>query len=96
VRWTAGTNFGPQPGSPESALIRDQLRTLLSSPPFVHADRLSQFLSFVVEAALLGETDQQQLKESLIGIEIYGREPGYDSKIEPIVRTEARRRCRIA
>src|SRR5204863_6822573 len=31
------------------------------------------------------------VKESVIGVEVFGRSPGYDPRIEPIVRIEARR-----
>jgi len=38
-----------------------------------------------------------ELKESVIGVEVFGRTPGYNSKDDPIVRTEARRlRARLA
>src|SRR5262245_7156084 len=50
---------------------------------------MSRFLRFVVERHLEGR--DQELKESLIAIEVFGRLPGYDSKQDPIVRTEASR-----
>jgi serine/threonine-protein kinase len=37
------------------------------------------------------EGRDQELKESLIAMEVFGRAPGYDSKQDPIVRTEASR-----
>jgi TolB-like protein len=43
----------------------------------------------VVERHLDGR--DEELKESLIGIEVFGRAPGYDPKKDPIVRTEASR-----
>jgi TolB-like protein/Flp pilus assembly protein TadD len=56
---------------------------------------LSRFLRFVVEQHLDGRDDE--LKESLIGIEVFGRSPGYDPKKDPIVRTEASRlRARLS
>jgi len=50
---------------------------------------LSRFLRFVVERHL--EDRDEELKESLIGVEVFGRVPGYDPKKDPIVRTEASR-----
>ncbi|HKE26830.1 MAG TPA: hypothetical protein VKB88_30970 [Bryobacteraceae bacterium] len=43
------------------------------------------------------EGRHRELKESLIGIEVFGRKPDYDPQRDPIVRTEARRlRARLA
>jgi tetratricopeptide (TPR) repeat protein len=50
---------------------------------------LSGFLRFVVERHIEGRS--QELKESVIGIEVFGREPAYDTRADPVVRTEARR-----
>ena len=79
-----------QSWSPEDiALIRAELERILASPAFRQSDRLQRFLRFVVEAALEGKGDD--LKESLIGVEVYDRAPDYNPKTEPIVRNEARR-----
>ena len=32
-----------------------------------------------------------EIKESVIGVEVFGRKPDYNPKLDPIVRTEARR-----
>jgi Tol biopolymer transport system component len=50
---------------------------------------MRRFLSFVVEKAIAGEGDH--LKETVIGVEVFDREPGYDPKVDPVVRNEARR-----
>jgi len=56
---------------------------------------MSRFLRFVVERHLEGR--DEELKESLIAIGVFGRPPGYDSKQDPIVRTEASRlRARLS
>jgi len=72
-----------------ASLIREQLARILASSEFAAAERLSDFLRFVVETCLAGQSGQ--LKETTIGVEVYRRDPGYDPRIEPIVRTEARR-----
>lgn len=72
-----------------NSLIQESLEKILRSPLFENSDRMRRFLTFVVEAALRKEGDK--LKETVIGVEVYDRNPGYDSKVEPIVRTEARR-----
>jgi hypothetical protein len=65
------------------------LDKVLSSPGFLRSERLSRFLRFVVESHL-GDPNAN-LKESLIGVEIYGRKRDYDPKQDSIVRTEAAR-----
>ncbi len=48
-----------------------------------------RFLRFVVEKALAGETDQ--LKEYVLGVEVFDRDQSFDPKLDTIVRVEARR-----
>jgi len=69
------------------ASVRTELEKILSSHGFARNDRLSKFLRFVVEQHLKGNA--AELKESLIGIEVFGRRPGYDPRQDSIVRTEA-------
>jgi len=71
--------------TPES--IRAALEKILSSPGFIKADRLSRFLRYTVEETLQGQTDK--LKESLLGIDVFGRKPTYDPRVDAVVRTEA-------
>jgi serine/threonine-protein kinase len=71
--------------TPES--IRAALDKILASPGFVNADRLSRFLRYTVEETLNGQTDK--LKESLLGIDVFGRKPSYDPRVDAVVRTEA-------
>jgi TolB-like protein len=78
----------PLAGSENVAALR-QLDRLLASPGFARNERLSRFLRFVVERRLEGRGEE--LKESLIGIEVFGRPPGFDSNRDSIVRTEAAR-----
>ena len=79
----------------ESRAAREQLERVLASPGFARNERLSRFLRFVVERHLEGR--DQELKESLIAIEVFGRPPGYDPKEDSIVRTEASRlRARLS
>ena len=71
-----------------AALIREQIERIVISPGFVNSARMCQFLRFVVENSIAyGE----RFKETVIGVEVFGRAPGYDPSLEPIVRIEARR-----
>jgi serine/threonine-protein kinase len=71
--------------SPEA--IHAALDKILASPGFANADRLSRFLRYAVEETLNGQTDK--LKESLVGIDVFGRKPTYDPRVDAVVRTEA-------
>ena len=50
---------------------------------------MARFLGFTVEQSLQGKG--ADLKEYLIGIEVFDRKDDYDPRIDPIVRVEARR-----
>jgi len=67
--------------------IRAALEKILASPGFANADRISRFLRYTVEETLNGQTDK--LKESLLGIDVFGRKPSYDPRVDAVVRTEA-------
>src|SRR5688500_17596539 len=69
--------------------IRQQLDRLLASTTFHQVDRLKRFLSFIVEEAVAGRSDQ--LKEYVIGVQVFGKEPQFDPRTDPIVRVQARR-----
>ncbi len=48
-----------------------------------------RFLRLAVERTLAGQSDE--LKEYLIGVEVFDRKSSYDPRVDPIVRVEARR-----
>jgi hypothetical protein len=67
--------------------IEEQLERLFASPYFSHSKRLPNFLRFVVDRTLAG--DSENIKERTIGIEIFGRDVAYDTAADPIVRVTA-------
>ena len=70
--------------------VRSQVDRILASPTFANATRLSRFLTFVVDSALAGETGQ--IKESVIGVEVFDRRPGaFNPGSDSVVRVQARR-----
>jgi TolB-like protein len=74
---------------------RQQLERVLESPGFARNERLSKFLRFVVEGHLHGK--DHELKESVIAVEVFGRSTDFDSRLDPVVRTEAiRLRARLS
>jgi hypothetical protein len=82
-------------GEKERADVARQLDRLLENPHFSNSRRFPGFLRFIVQEELDGRGDQ--LKERTLGIEVFGRDPGYDTTSDPIVRvTAAEIRKRIA
>ena len=67
--------------------IQLQLSRILASSPFRNSKRQTQFLQFVVDMSLSGKG--ADLKERLIGIEVFRRSPDYDVTSDPIVRGAA-------
>ena len=69
--------------------IRDELARILGSVTFQPVDRLKRFLAFIAHEALAGRSDQ--LKEYVIGVQVFGKEESFDPRTDPIVRVQARR-----
>ena len=66
-----------------------ELRRIASSETFRLAHQQRELLAFLVNR--LATTPRDEFKESIIGLEFFGRKPGYDPKADPIVRVEAHR-----
>lgn len=73
--------------STERAAVHEQLERILASPLFKNSKRYPNLLRYVVERSLQGHTDN--LKERSLGIEVFGRDPDYDTNADPVVRTTA-------
>jgi hypothetical protein len=71
----------------EKEAVQQQLERLLASPLFHSSKRYAQFLRFVVGRTLEGQG--HDLKERILGIEVFDRPPDYDTAIDPIVRVTA-------
>jgi len=71
----------------EKAAVQQQLEMLLATSLFHSSKRYPSFLKYVVTRSLAGQTDQ--LKERVLGVEIFGRSPDYDTNTDPIVRVTA-------
>src|ERR1700739_968665 len=67
--------------------VRAKLDRMLASSYFSHSKRFPNFLRFVVDHTLSGTVDN--IKERTLGIEIFGRDAGYDTASDPIVRVTA-------
>jgi hypothetical protein len=78
--WTPTSEF-------EKGAVQQQLEHLLASPLFHSSKRYGQFLRLVVARVLEGQASQ--LKERVLGMEIFDRRPDYDTNTDPIVRVTA-------
>src|SRR6478735_9533339 len=76
-------------GLDQAEVVRVNLEKVIGSSPFATADRLRRFLRYIVEKSLANEGEA--LKEYPIGVEVYGRKPDFDPRIDAIVRVEASR-----
>ena len=84
---------GTQPAAwvPESdaerEAIREQLGRILASALFRNSKRFPSLLSYTVECALKG--NGEAFKERTLGVEVFGRQPDYDTTQDPVVRMTA-------
>lgn len=75
--------------------IEQQLGRILESHHFRHSHRYPVLLKYLVEHTLAGRSGE--LKERLLGIEVFRRAPDYDTNTDPVVRvTAAEVRKRLA
>ena len=82
-------------GEIPAEVVQKHLERVLASSGFARNERLSRFLRFITQEEMNGRGSE--LKESLIGVEVFGRKPGFDPKQDSTVRSEAARlRARLA
>lgn len=89
ARKTAPKKDGRWKGELSAGAIRAQLKDILASEEFVKSERLRRFLQLTVGWTLAGRAGQ--LKEYVIGRDVFDRGPSYDPRADSIVRVEARR-----
>ena len=77
------------PNKASDKLVRQQLNRLLSSKTFTQVERLKRFISFIVDETIAGRGSD--LKEYVIGVQVFGKEASFDPRTDPIVRVQARR-----
>jgi serine/threonine-protein kinase len=73
----------------QHSAIRGQVEKILAHGLFVRSERMGRFLRLAIERTLEGRTNE--LKEYLLGVEVFDRKTSYDPRVDPIVRVEARR-----
>ena len=74
---------------PSAKGARLHLERILGSATFQQVDRLKRFLQFIVTEQLEGRGDE--LKEYVVGVQVFGKDSSFDPRTDPIVRVQARR-----
>ena len=82
------TPTGPSAKADDKA-IQHQLSRILASRTFSQVERLKRFIGFIVDETLAGRATE--LKEYVIGVQVFGKDPSFDPRTDPIVRVQARR-----
>ena len=71
----------------EREAIRTQLERMLANQLFKNSKRYPNLLRHIVEHTLAGFPSE--LKERTLGVEVFGRQPDYDTNADPVVRATA-------
>jgi hypothetical protein len=80
---------------PRANEVRHHFHQIVTSQAFSRSRRSCEFLQYLVDKKLAGELDE--LKERMIGVQLFGRDPSYDTGEDAIVRvtaTDVRRRLK--
>ncbi len=84
----AASSLGWTPATEdERAAVAGQLERLLASPYFRNSRKYPAFLRYIVEHTLHGQADH--IKERTLGVEVFARQPDYDTAADPVVRIVA-------
>src|ERR1019366_589560 len=70
---------------PDSSGISKSLEKVLRSAQFKDALQLQSLLKYIVENSMNGS--EEALKERIIGMNVFGRKPDYETADDPIVRS---------
>jgi TolB-like protein len=80
---------------PDPEVVQGAIEKVLASRTFRSAKGQRNFLRYAVTEVMAGRADQ--LKEYAIGMEALARGPSFDPRLDPIVRTQARKlRARLS
>jgi hypothetical protein len=71
----------------EIAALQQHVKEIIEGPAFKGSHRSGQFLQYLIDQCIAGNFDS--LKERLIGVELFGRSPSYDTGVDAIVRVVA-------
>ncbi len=78
-----------QHSTPAAPAVRATLERLLASETFGRSERARELLRYLVERQLAGEADR--LKGFAIAVDVFGKNAGFDSSTDAVVRVQAGR-----
>jgi len=78
---------GTHEASVSGPLVQQTLSAIFQSAPFRASKQSQHLLQYIVDQTLAGHGEM--LKERLIGVNVFGRRPDYDTNEDPIVRARA-------
>ncbi|MGB5802154.1 MAG: hypothetical protein WBG88_18795 [Mesorhizobium sp.] len=78
-----------QHSTPAAPAVRATLERLLASETFGRSERARELLRYLVERQLAGEADR--LKGFAIAVDVFGKDAGFDSSTDAVVRVQAGR-----
>jgi len=73
--------------APEAPVLREHVREVMASRAFKGSRRSQQFLQHIVEKTISGHADE--VKERILGVDLFARLPAYDTGEDAIVRVTA-------
>ncbi len=73
-------------GKEREAILAER-QYIVSHPSFNKSRRCVDLFQHIIDRAL--DNDQDSLKERILGVEVFGRNPNYDTNADPIVRMTA-------
>src|SRR5215831_9689365 len=86
---TRAETISPLPNGVTIESVRGMLDRILSSDSFAQAEALRHLLRYLIENTIQGRNNQ--LKEYVLGVDVFGRGPAFDPRIDAIVRVQAGR-----
>src|SRR3984885_11782645 len=78
------TNHQPLESNVTSVRVDVMLDEILRSAPFSSSRQCQNLLRYLIEKS--GKGGEESLKERVIGVEVFGRSPDYNTGDDPIVR----------
>lgn len=87
VHSSAQEDRSPRANGVSENALQQALREIFQSPSFRASKQSQDLLRYIVDQTLTGHTEM--LKERLIGVNVFGRRPDYDTNEDPIVRGRA-------
>ena len=83
----APAKMGELRSIPDALAVHQALEEVLSSTPFCHTQQCQSLLRYIVKHTLSQE--EHLLRERVIGAEVFGRKPDYETGDDPVVRIRA-------